>query len=102
MMKLQDQLWKIATDLFEEPTTLEAISTHICYIITSSFAFFFFVEMAGLMTRDYIIVTDSALRNVNYLLAWSNFFINILTMLIIFEVSSYIAKAYWDYRRDNL
>jgi len=91
-------IWK----LWEEPTTIEAIIRDICFLFVSSYAFFIFEQHAGVMTRDYIIVTEVALTQINFGLAWSNFFINVLTVLVITEISSYIAKAYWDYRSDNL
>jgi len=92
-------IWDTASDLWEEPTTLEAISTHLCYWVTSSFAFFFILICAEMLSDK---ISSSGLDNINFWFRWSNLFLNIFSILIIFEVSSYIAKAYWDYRRDNL
>jgi len=101
-MTTLNKIWIIANDLWEEPTTIEAIVTHLCYLVTSSFAFFFFTELGGVIERDYAVVSEASIAQCQLLLSWSNLFINLLTILIIFEISSYIAKAYWDYRRDNL
>jgi len=102
MKDIKNMIWNTASNLWEEPTTLEAIATHLCYLVTSAYAFYFFVLFAADYSANYFIIREANLNLISTLLQWSNFFINLLTILIIFEVSSYIAIAYWDYRRDNL
>jgi hypothetical protein len=59
------------------------------------------VETASLLQAT-IIFTEESIRVVMYLMAWSNFFLNILFMLIIIEISQMITVSYWRYRKDNL
>jgi hypothetical protein len=101
-MITKEEVWDFLNELWEEPTTLDAIATHLCYWVTSSYAFYFFVLLVQTLTYERDIVSELATNQMSILIQWSNFFLNIFTILIIFEISSYIAKAYWDYRRDNL
>jgi uncharacterized membrane protein len=98
-----DQIYRAIKPLWETPTESLQIITHLCFLVVSSFAFFFFIQMAILLeATGTIIITDQAVWNVNYLVGISNLLINIFSILIIFEVSDYIAKAYHRYRRENL
>jgi hypothetical protein len=101
-MNLKNQLLDLLTDLWEEPTTLEAITRDISFWFVASFTFYFFVLLVGFVTTYQSVVSDVAIKQISLGIQWSNFFLNILTFLVILEVSSYIAKAYWDYRRDTL
>jgi len=90
------------TLLYLKASFIEKYPVAMGSFVTSAFAFYFFSCLAGYIAAEYIIVTEVALTQINFGLSWSNFFINVLTVLVISEISSYIAKAYWDYRGDNL
>lgn len=102
MTATNEEIYKALKPLWETPTDLRQIITHLCYLVVSAFAFYFFMVTILFLTTYQITITDQAVLNVNYLLGISNVLINLLSILIIFEVSDYISRAYHTYRRENL
>jgi hypothetical protein len=99
-----DNLYRIVKQLWNEDTQLSDLASHLCFMVVSSFAFFFFVVLisASVMESNGIILSDADVNTVNILIGWSNVFLNVLFFLIVVETSQMIANAYWKWRRDNL
>ena len=97
-----DNLYRIVKQLWNEDTQPSDLISHLCFLVVSSFAFFFFVMAIASMELNGIILSDAGVNTVNILIGWSNVFLNVLFFLIVVETSQMIANAYWRWRRDNL
>jgi hypothetical protein len=101
MIPSNDKIYKTIEQLWNADTLPADIAVHLCFMVVSSFAFFF-VDSTIVLLMESVIFTDSSISIANYLIGWSNILLNLLFMLIIINSSQNIAKAYWRYRRDNL
>jgi hypothetical protein len=96
-----DNLYIIIQHLWHEETTPATVAAHLCFMVVSSFAFFLFVMFASMSIGN-----SNPISNwfdvVNALYKASNFFLNLLFLLIIIELSQMISIAYYNWKRDNL
>lgn len=98
-----DNIYRIVKQLWNEDTQPSDLASHICFMVVSSFAFFFFVMMiVSMISNGTISITDAGTSSINAGIGWSNLFLNLLSILVIIETSQMIANAYWKWRRDNL
>lgn len=94
---------KILMRAYHTEHSINDIITHICFLVMAAAAFFFMIECFAILdSQDIIFITEKAGWVINYLIGWSNIFLNFLFMLIIIEISQIIANAYWRYKRETL
>jgi len=99
----RDALFDFIGQLWDEDIPAYDITVQACFLFVSALGFFFFISLAATMeTQGIVVLPDWAVANVNYLIGWSNFFINLLFVLIVIEISQYIAVNYQRYRVANL
>ena len=98
-----DNLYRIVKQLWNEDTQPSDLASHLCFMVVSSFAFFFFVMMIVFMvSTGTVSLTDASTSSINTGIGWSNLFLNLMSILVIIETSQMISSAYWKWRRDNL
>lgn len=97
-----EQIYKFVGELWHEDTQPATLAAHLCFLVVSSFAFFF-VPYAGLAFElTGTIFREGSIDVITRLITWSNFFLNLLFLLIIIDISQIISNAYYNYKRDNL
>lgn len=99
----RDALFDFLDQLWHEEIEAYNITVHSCFLFVSALAFFFFMWLAStLESQGFVTPSEIAVENVNYLIGWSNVFINLLFLLIVIEISQYISVHYQRYRVANL
>lgn len=97
-----DYIFKVLKNAWDSETSWSELTTHTCFIVVASFAFYFFVMLASVFMDEYVVITDDAISKMSTLISWSNLFLNLLFMLIIAEFSQKCISGYYAYKRDNL
>jgi hypothetical protein len=100
-MPYHDKLYTLVHHLWHEETRPATVAAHLCFMVVSSFALFLFVQVAGMLEAKYDFSNEMTHLSA-YLANWNNFFINLLFLLIIIELSQITSIAYYRWRRENL
>ena len=97
-----NNFYKVLEQLWNAETLPTDVVVHLCFMVVSSFAFFFFMLLAAVISKEYVHVTDVAMNSIHVGFMWSNIFLNLLFMLIIAEITQMVISWYNNYTRDNL
>ena len=97
-----DQTVRFITAVYHTKHTVWDIVTQLCFMVAPAFLMVFMPLAGAYFELSGYTFTDEAIRSYSFGLAWINFFLNALFMLVLIEITQSIVGGYMDWTRDNL
>ncbi len=88
-------VFKRLHQLWNAETSPADIAVHLCFMVVSSYAFYFFTLAGTYMELSGVVFDMDAVGVILALVGWSNFLLNLLFLIILVEIAQSIANAYY-------
>lgn len=89
------KVFKRLHQLWNAETSPADIAVHLCFMVVSSYAFYFFTLAGTYMELAGVVFDMDAVGVILALVGWSNFLLNLLFLIILVEITQSIANAYY-------